>query len=101
RGGTVRVTRGKKVYEVRPPVPWDKGRAIEWILNRCYNGVQGKTLPIYVGDDVTDEDGFREVDRWRGISVLVVEKRRRSRASYYLSSPAEVAEMTERLVRTD
>ena len=101
RGGTVRVTRGKKVYEVRPPVPWDKGRAIEWILNRCYNGVQGKMLPIYVGDDVTDEDGFREVDRWHGISVLVAEKRRRSRASYYLSSPAEVAEMTERLVRTD
>jgi trehalose-phosphatase len=101
RGGSVRITRGKKVYEVRPPVRWDKGLAIDWILNRCYNGVQGNILPIYVGDDVTDEDGFREVGRWHGVSVLVAGERRRSRAGYYLSSPAEVAEMVGRLTRTD
>ncbi len=65
--GLVRVTEGKKVFEIRPPVEWHKGRAVEWILERRpFKG----TFPIYMGDDETDRDGFRAV-KDRGLSVFV------------------------------
>jgi len=46
--------RGRKVLEVRPPIPIDKGRGIAILLRRSHaaNG-------LYVGDDVTDVDAFR------------------------------------------
>src|SRR4030042_3094033 len=30
--GKIKITRGKKVYEIRPPVDWDKGKAIAWLM---------------------------------------------------------------------
>ncbi len=65
--GLVRVTKGKMVFEVRPPVDWHKGRAVEWILERP---AFSETLPLYMGDDETDRDGFRAL-KGRGISVFV------------------------------
>ena len=65
--GLARITRGKKVVEVRPPVEWNKGRAVEWLLQRS---PFVSTWPVYVGDDETDRDGFRAVKR-RGTSVFV------------------------------
>ncbi|HEX2704078.1 MAG TPA: trehalose-phosphatase [Solirubrobacteraceae bacterium] len=46
--------RGRKVLEVRPPVPIDKGRGIALLLRKRHpaNG-------LYVGDDLTDLDAFR------------------------------------------
>lgn len=65
--GAIRIARGKRSYEIRPNVRWDKGRAVGWILERKrFIG----TTPIYMGDDETDKDGFRDV-RGRGISVFV------------------------------
>jgi len=45
---------GRKVLEVRPPVPMDKGRGIQRLL-------RGEDLDaaVYVGDDRTDVDAFR------------------------------------------
>jgi len=97
--GKVRITSGKKVYEVRPAVEWDKGEAIALLIERF-----GKTktkkelLPIYLGDDQTDEDGFRVIGKHEGISVFVGEDTRKSAARYYLKSPAEVEQFLERLV---
>ena len=52
------VRSGHCVFELRPDVEWDKGRALEYIVNaRGLNAPD--TLCIYVGDDVTDEDAFR------------------------------------------
>jgi trehalose-phosphatase len=65
--GLVSLTEGKKVFEIRPAVSWHKGRAVEWILGRKDFS---STVPIYVGDDETDKDGFRAV-RGRGFSVYV------------------------------
>ena len=45
---------GRKVLEIRPPVPFDKGRGIHWLLRDA-----DLDHAVYVGDDVTDLDAFR------------------------------------------
>ncbi len=97
--GKVRITSGKKVYEVRPAVDWDKGEAIALLIDR-YGKAKTKQelLPIFLGDDSTDEDGFKVIEKHGGISIFVGEKPVRSAARYYLTSPAEVEQFLERLV---
>jgi trehalose 6-phosphate phosphatase len=64
----LRRTGGKKVFEIRPAVAWDKGKALLWLLDVLELGPG--VLPVYVGDDQTDEDAFRAV-RDRGLGVVV------------------------------
>jgi len=90
--GQIRVTRGKKVYEIRPPVDWDKGKAIAWLIAKFKQARdKGNVLPIYLGDDLTDEDGFKVIEKNKGISIFVGEGDSRSSARYFLKSPEEVA----------
>jgi len=96
--GSIRVTRGKKVYEIRPPVDWDKGKAIAWLIAKFReSGGRGGALPIYLGDDLTDEDGFKVIEKNYGISVLVGGDSSQSVARYFLKSPQEVAEFLKML----
>jgi trehalose 6-phosphate phosphatase len=95
--GKVRITSGKKVYEVRPAVEWDKGEAIALLIER-YGKTKKELLPIYLGDDQTDEDGFKVIEKQGGISVFVGEETGNSAARYYLKSPAEVEQLLSRLV---
>jgi len=98
--GKVQVTRGKKVYEIRPPTDWNKGKAITWLLARCRGaGKKGGALPVFLGDDLTDEDGFKVVKEMGGISIFVGEEYPRSMAYYFLDSPRQVNEFLERLIR--
>lgn len=46
---------GKMVIDVRPAVEWNKGNAVRWLLERYSSSA---ALPIYIGDDTTDEDAF-------------------------------------------
>jgi trehalose-phosphatase len=77
---------GKKVFEIRPDLHWDKGRAVLWLLD---NLGWRKELPLYVGDDVTDEDAFRALKK-RGIGICVQESHRPTEAAYILSSVNQV-----------
>ena len=86
--GGLRLTRGKKVVEVRPAIPWDKGKAIEKIREECGD----LPFPVYFGDDRTDEDGFRVVQDMGGLAVFVGEPRNGTVALHQLDSPREVAE---------
>jgi len=90
--GQAKITRGKKVYEVRPAVTWDKGKAVKLLMKKYGQGGRKSGLvPIYLGDDLTDEDGFRAIEAYgMGISVFVGEAGERSNARYCLKSPAEV-----------
>lgn len=69
--GALRLMEGKMVYEIQPRLEWDKGRAVLYLLEAL--GLDGDdVVPLYVGDDVTDEDAFRALSG-RGIGVLVAD----------------------------
>jgi len=99
--GRIKVTSGKKVHEVRPAVPWDKGKAISLLLERFAKVSPGeRTVAIFLGDDSTDEDGFKVLRRNGGITVFVGQEERPSAAEYFLRSPTEVQELLRRMVFT-
>jgi trehalose-phosphatase len=86
----LRKTNGKRIFELRPDVEWDKGRALWWVFERV--GLRAdRTVPIYLGDDVTDEDAFRALGD-RGLGIVVDDGDRPTHADYRLESPAEVRE---------
>lgn len=58
---------GNKVFEIRPR-GWDKGQAITAFMQTA--AFSGHT-PVFVGDDVTDEDGFVVVNQMHGHSIKV------------------------------
>lgn len=68
------------------PAGRDKGSAIAALLERA--PFRGRR-PVFVGDDLTDEPGFREVNARGGTSVLVG-ARDGSAARYSLPDPASV-----------
>ena len=86
---TVIVTRGKRVLEARPNVVWDKGSAVRWILGYLSDHLwEERHYPIYMGDDETDEDAFRELKGW-GLTVLVSARKRESEAAYFIKGVEE------------
>jgi trehalose-phosphatase len=96
--GKIRVFAMKKVREIRPPVDWDKGKALETIENAVKKRVKKKELlTIYLGDDTTDEDAFRILRHPVGWGIYVGEENPASAAEYFLNSPAEVEEFLIRL----
>lgn len=80
-----RLQPGHQVVELRPAAG-DKGRAIEAMLDEP--PFRGR-VPVFAGDDVTDESGFAVVNAREGISVLVGD-REPSAAHYALRSPEAV-----------
>ena len=99
RKGNIRVTTGKKVLEVRPPIDWDKGKAVETIIKEIKALLKvEQLLTIYLGDDTTDEDAFRILHRPQGWSIFVGQDGKLSRADYFLSSTSEVAAFLSRLL---
>jgi len=79
---------GKKVLEIRPNINFDKGTAVKEILKTFPSQ---RLLPIYLGDDQTDEDAFR-VLKGQGISVFVGTGNLSSEADFFLKNPDEVQE---------
>ena len=60
---------GKKVFELQPRFDWDKGKAVEFLLTALGLDDPGH-MPMFFGDDVTDEDAFKVLQD-RGIGVIV------------------------------
>jgi alpha,alpha-trehalase len=91
----LRKSHGKKVYELQPAIQWDKGKALLWLLEELELD-RPDVLPLYIGDDATDEDAFR-VLRDRGVGIVVGEETRSTAARYTLADPEEVREFLQAL----
>ena len=91
----LRKTGGKMIFELRPDIDWDKGKALTWLLEKLQLD-KHNTVPIYIGDDLTDEDAFRELQQ-HGIGILVREEARSTLARYALESVDEVGILLRRL----
>jgi alpha,alpha-trehalase len=90
---------GKKVFEVRPNLDWDKGKALLFLLKAL--GLDGpNVVPLYIGDDVTDEDAFAVLGD-RGVGILVSETPRPTDAAYWVQAPWEVYAFFERLLEVE
>ncbi|KAH7430277.1 hypothetical protein KP509_09G091700 [Ceratopteris richardii] len=93
------LTQGRKVLEVRPAIAWDKGKALEYLLNAL--GLEGRAdvFPVYIGDDRTDEDAFKVLNKQRhGLGILVSTAVKETNAQSSLRDPSEVLEFLQRLV---
>lgn len=94
----LRVTTGREVIELRPNLDWDKGKTLRWVMEHL-GSQEGIRLPLYLGDDITDEDAFDAV-RADGIPILVRHNDDGDRATaalFAVDSPAQAAEFTHQL----
>jgi len=85
----IAVRPGKMVFDIRPASGLDKGKVALWLLARESLLRHGeKVIPIYIGDDSTDEDAFTAL-KDIGITVCVG-RRKKSSAQYYLKDTGQV-----------
>jgi trehalose-phosphatase len=98
----LKVTPGKMVFEIQPRLDWDKGKAVLYLL-AALDLDRDDVLPIYLGDDMTDEDAFRAL-AGRGIGIFVGSADDpetagcTTAADYVLNTIGEVEEFLNRLV---
>lgn len=86
---------GKKILELKPDIDWHKGRATRWLLDSL--DLEGhKHIPLFIGDDVTDEDALEAIFN-DGIGILVGTHGEKTAAGYRLENTDEVAEFLEKL----
>lgn len=91
----VRLNRGKKVFEVKPDLDWDKGKAVSLLIEKA--DIDEEATPIYLGDDVTDEDAFSVLED-NGIGILVSDREKESAAKFRLRGVEEVKLLFDKLV---
>lgn len=92
------IEEGKMVFEIKPAVPWDKGKAVSWLLSKKISESKADgVIPFYLGDDTTDESAFPEVKKI-GFAVRVGGPKK-TNAEYYLKDTDEVGIFLNRLSR--
>ncbi len=84
--GLIKLTRGKKVIEIRPNIKWHKGKAVNWMQK---NIAKKRATNIYIGDDETDEDVFKTLNSSVTIKVAR-DSKVKTEAHYYVNNPTEV-----------
>ncbi|KAI5000151.1 hypothetical protein ZWY2020_004740 [Hordeum vulgare] len=86
----LRLTHGRKVLEVCPVIDWNKGKVVEFLLESLGLSESDDVLPIYVGDDKTDEDAFKVLKaNNHGFGILVSCVPKDNDAFYSLRDPSE------------
>lgn len=93
----IKVSEGKKVFEIKPHVKWTKGNVVLWLLAQQQFALGAdKLFAVYIGDDVTDEDGFRALKN-KGLTIFVG-KPKPSEAAYYVKNTEEVVKFMKQLL---
>jgi trehalose 6-phosphate phosphatase len=98
--GGIKEKPGKKVFEIQPDIDWDKGKCVLALLDALGLADAGH-VPLFLGDDVTDEDAFRAL-RDRGLGIVVSPREddgsgRRSHAAFRVEDPDEILDLLRRL----
>ncbi len=91
---------GKKVFELQPKLDWDKGKAVLWLL-KALDMEKPDLVPMFFGDDVTDEDAFAAL-QGHGLSVIVSDREddgsgRRTAATFRVHDTDELLTLLARL----
>ena len=90
----LKAVRGKRALELRAHTEWDRGRAVELVVSALR---LEDALPVYIGDDRTDEAAFEAIGE-RGVTIFVAEDSRDTAAQYVLSDYEEVQQFLERVI---
>lgn len=88
----LKIIHGKKVLEIRPILPWNKGDMVNFLRKK----IGLKLLPIYLGDDSTDEDAFAAL---RNGLTIKVGYSKNSLAKYYCAHVKEAYSFLNWLVK--
>lgn len=88
------VIKGKKVIELAPCVQWNKGSAVLWILRH----LEDKCMPLYIGDDQTDETAFKTLNK-KGIAIRIG-RSKETAAHYYLKGYWEMPRLLQQIQYT-
>ncbi|KAG5100820.1 hypothetical protein JHK82_045872 [Glycine max] len=95
-----RCVKNEEVMEIRPTVNWDKGRALTYLLDTLGFDNFSNVLPMYLGDDRTDEDAFKVIRHIGcGFPIVVSSIAKETEASYSLRDPADVLTFLIRLAK--
>ena len=92
--GKLRRLTGSHVVEYLPNIAAHKGDATQWIIEDVESRCTQPTWTVFIGDDVTDEDAFKAVER--GIGVLVGE--RETEATHRIADTRDVEALLEWLL---
>lgn len=93
----LRVTEGKGVYELRPPVDLNKGTAVLALARRLGGLVPGTSI-VFAGDDRTDEDAFRILRKHNPEAVTIRVGDEPTEAEFRLPDPEGMRRFLEWLV---
>ncbi|XP_027337370.1 probable trehalose-phosphate phosphatase 2 [Abrus precatorius] len=93
-----KISEGKKVMEIRPRIDWNKGSALKYLLDTFGFDNFNNVLPMYIGDDKTDEDAFKVI-RDSGIPIVVSDIAKDTNAAHSLRDPSDVEKFLIRLAK--
>ncbi len=93
-----KIGEGKKIVEIKPDLDWHKGKAVEWILDALELSGKKEIIPVFIGDDITDEDAF-ETLKDKGIGILVGGHGQKTHAKYALKNVFQVRIFFEKLIK--
>jgi trehalose 6-phosphate phosphatase len=98
----LRVTEGKKIFEVKPPALIDKGTAVLALAERLTSGRNGASI-VFAGDDITDEDAIRALRTHhpRAVTIRVIgEENPPTDAEFSLHGTEAMRQFLEELSRS-
>lgn len=96
--GEVAAFMGRKIWEVRPPEDLNKGTIVQYLLSTIRKAAGKSTVPVYIGDDITDEDAFRKIKK--GYTVKVgLHGIKNTKAEYFLKNVSGVKKFLKTMYR--